>query len=164
MLLDIYNFGGLNNCWMLVAMANLIFHKKLFSKVVPSDQIDNFNNLTYAGIFHFRFWQFEEWVEVVVDDYLPIKNGRPLFGKSSDPNEFWSALMEKAYAKLFGNYQAINFGNSIDSLEDFTGGLAQRFYLSALGDNSFEVLMKAYNQNSLITCSTDGKSGEVLII
>ena len=50
-----------------------------------------------------------------------LKNGRPLFGKSSDPNEFWSALMEKAYAKLFGNYQAINFGNSIDSLEDFTG-------------------------------------------
>ena len=84
---------------------------------------------------------------MVVDDYLPIKNGRPLFAKSSDPNEFWSALMEKAYAKLFGNYQAINFGNSIDSLEDFTGGLAQRFYLSALGDESFQVLIKAYNQN-----------------
>ena len=101
---------------------------------------------------------------MVVDDYLPIKNGRPLFAKSSDSNEFWSALMEKAYAKLFGNYQAINFGNSIDSLEDFTGGLAQRFHLSLLGDESFQVLIKAYYQDSLITCSTDGKSGEVLTL
>ena len=100
---------------------------------------------------------------MAVDDYLPIKNGRPLFAKSSDSNEFWSALMEKAYAKVFGNYQAINFGNSIDSLEDFTGGLAQRFHLSLLGDESFQVLIKAYYQDSLITCSTDGKSGEVLI-
>ena len=65
-----------------------------------------------------------------MDDYLPInKDGRPLFAKSSDPNEFWSALMEKAYAKLYGSYQAIDLGYSYDSFEDFSGGLSQRFNL-----------------------------------
>ena len=58
----------------------------------------------YAGVFHFNFWRFGTWTEVIVDDRLPTvdtDSGRRLMFCSNreQPNEFWAALMEKAYAK-----------------------------------------------------------------
>jgi len=59
-----------------------------------------------SGVFRFNFWCFGEWKEVIVDDRLPTyktqQNVRHLLFCSNrqNPNEFWPALLEKAYAKL----------------------------------------------------------------
>jgi Calpain family cysteine protease len=46
---------------------------------------------------------------VIVDDYLPCKFKKPVFAKSRD-EELWVNLLEKAWAKLHGNYQRIVSG------------------------------------------------------
>ena len=53
----------------------------------------------FSGVFKFNFWRFGSWQQVLVDDLIPTKDGIPVFTHSKDQNEWWAALMEKAYAK-----------------------------------------------------------------
>ena len=53
----------------------------------------------YTGLFRFRFWVLGKIYEVVIDDLLPTISNHLLYCKSKAKNEFWSALLEKAYAK-----------------------------------------------------------------
>ena len=53
----------------------------------------------YVGVFKFNFWHREKWVEIIIDDRLPCRNGNLIFTRSSSGNEFWSALLEKVILK-----------------------------------------------------------------
>jgi Calpain family cysteine protease len=103
-----------------------------------------------SGVYGFVFFRDESWISTVVDDnlYLRSKNhgaqtydhngkserewkelnqtgSRALhFANSTDQNKTWLPLMEKAYAKVHGDYEALTSGRSAEALEDLTGGVS----------------------------------------
>jgi len=141
------NQGELGDCWLLAAMSSLAMDTNMLYKVLPRDQ--SFSE-DYAGIFKFRFWQYGEWVDVVVDDYLPVIDGKLVYMRSDSKNEFWSPLFEKAYAKLHGTYQALKGGSTCEAMVDFTGGCSEIIDLTkTVPKDLFHIMQRAYDHKSL---------------
>ncbi|XP_053702895.1 calpain-5-like [Synchiropus splendidus] len=166
------NQGIVGNCWFVAACSCLALKPNLWKKVIPDwkeQEWDPKHPENYAGIFHFQFWIFGEWIDVVVDDRLPTINGELIYCHSKDNNEFWSALLEKAYAKLSACYESLEGGNTGDAVVDFSGAVAEAISLEKEAyykdqkkqDQLFEDLLKVYDRGGIISCSIKADPHEI---
>jgi hypothetical protein len=156
--LDGYSFsdvrqGSLDNCWWLSAVSTICNVPTLAERVCVK-----YNEK--CGVYGFVFYRDGEWTPVVVDDNLylsaPDFDGDPYdssgererayrkerqtgsealyFGRCEDKNETWLPLMEKAFAKMHGDYDALNGGTAGAALEDLTGGVTTMISLNKILD------------------------------
>lgn len=124
--------GLLGDCWFLCASSFLLKNKHLLNKVFPTDQ-PQWGDSRYRGSFQFFFWQQGLWTKVVIDDRLPCINSTLCFSRCHSPTAFWVALLEKAYAKLYGSFERLWAGQVSEALVDLTGGLAEHWGLRDFG-------------------------------
>jgi hypothetical protein len=112
--------GQLGNCWFIAGCTAIVTIPTLFERIVPKNQ--PITGTDYAGIFHFRFWIFGTWYDVTIDDRLPVSPSNQLLfcQNKQQPNEFWAALLEKAYAKICLSYENLDGGFTTDAVSRFS--------------------------------------------
>jgi hypothetical protein len=66
--------------------------------------------VNHSGIYLINFYINNKETAVIVDDYLPTKNGRPIYAHSKQ-GELWVPLLEKAWAKVHGSYSRTEGGH-----------------------------------------------------
>ncbi|KAK7399696.1 hypothetical protein VNO78_10885 [Psophocarpus tetragonolobus] len=111
--------GRLGDCWFLSAVAVLAEVSRISEVIITPDYNEE-------GIYTVRFCVQGEWIPVVVDDWIPCElPGKPAFATSKKGYELWVSILEKAYAKLHGSYEALEGGLVQDALVDLTGGAGE---------------------------------------
>ncbi|KAG8737855.1 hypothetical protein FRC10_007587 [Ceratobasidium sp. 414] len=179
--------GSLGDCWLLSALATMTTMPQLIEKIcVARDE--------KVGVYGFIFYRDSGWQEVIIDDYLFTKvpkwesiTGREqmlyhgnkdnynasarkgsktlCFASCGDDEETWVPLIEKAYAKMMGDFSAVSGGFAAEGIEDLTGGVATKLEISDIFDTDefwTNELMLA-NEDRLFGCSIkqDGADEEI---
>jgi len=84
------------------------------------------NSLSSNGIYGFQFYVLGVPTTITIDDHMPLdSSGNAVFAKVSDDGALWGPLLEKAFAKLHGNYEAIISGDPAYSIDVLTGAPAE---------------------------------------
>lgn len=66
-------------------------------------------HLNSAGVYAVKMYMMGIPVTVTIDDYLPFYSGSYglYYAKRSGDGALWMPILEKAAAKLFGNYEVL---------------------------------------------------------
>ncbi|KAF8309417.1 cysteine proteinase [Clavulina sp. PMI_390] len=169
--------GALGDCWFLSGAAAVATMPGLVDHfcVARDEQV---------GVYGFMFQRNGVWVDVIIDDLLYTSmpkyeeltpkeqqlyhddkdkyNGTArlgskslYFAKSATSNETWIALLEKAYAKLHGDYAALTSGHVGEAMEDLTGGVSTVIHVNDILDPDvfWKTELLRANDDRLFGCS-----------
>ncbi len=153
--------GSIGNCWLIGAMSVIATRDEFLVGTKPNpasiDVSDSealgmmsgiyppmFHSFRKHGLYVMRFFKNFSWRYIIFDDRFPCNNmnGSPdlIYASSSKPFVFWVPLVEKAYAKLHGAYQALISGDLSDALTDFTGLVSEKLSVQDQGRFNAKIL------------------------
>ena len=97
----------------------------------------------------------------MLDDYIPCRkdtNGQyEVAFSSAHGNELWVILLEKAWAKLHGDYVRIIGGLSHETFRDLTGAPSYIYQTQYVGEEQlWDILMSADQKNYMMACGVSG--------
>ncbi|CCW66394.1 unnamed protein product [Phytomonas sp. Hart1] len=132
--------GDLGDSWVIGAIAALAeFPDKIRDIFRHPQSLERGKRERSLGIYRATLNKDGWWVNVVMDDYLPVVGGRPAFARSKgDPAEIWVSILQKAYAKLYGGYGFLTSGDPLHALQDITGFPCTPFDSVFINGNQFD--------------------------
>lgn len=132
--------GALGDCYFLSSLSVLADEAPWAIEALFREHIPN-----KRGVYAVTFFLDGAVRTVVVDDRFPCdpKTKKPLFSRNRG-NEIWVMTVEKAYAKAYGSYRAIESGSPGDALADLTGAPVHTFHSADIANGTlWKRLVKA---------------------
>eukprot|EP00051_Salpingoeca_urceolata_P026064 m.475737 g.475737 ORF g.475737 m.475737 type:complete len:816 (+) comp20398_c0_seq15:196-2643(+) len=113
--------GRLGDCWLMCALASLAEHEELVYNMFTLPGHVDPQRVNGAGVYDVLLYKDGEKRYVRLDDYVPCIPGAGVVYAQNLGSELWVLLVEKAFAKLAGNYDALRGGLCWEALMDLTG-------------------------------------------
>ena len=120
---DIYQ-GLIGNCWFMHGASAVAREPQRLRDIFYNDDLSN------RGVYALRFYVLGIPTTIIIDDWVPLnKFGGTVFaGVDYEDPALWGILIEKAFAKLHGNWEAIIAGDPRHSINVLTGAPAENYY------------------------------------
>ena len=163
--------GTLHDGWFLSAVSILAASGGVgdneVDELVGNLFINKASDVSETGAYAVQFYKNSQWETVVVDDWFPVlapeykatKCAGAAFAHSKDFEELWVPVLEKAYAKYYGSYAALENGYVQHALTALTGAESEEIFLAreARGSNKMRLWAKIvrFKRNGyLLGCGT----------
>ena len=160
--------GQLGDCWFLAAAAAIAEKPERIERI--------FTNHEYSaeGVFDMTFSHMGQKVTMVVDDRLPITEGKDRrytnFGVKSAVNArpsangaWWVPLLEKAYSKFNQSYSNMDGGQPEQALRELTGMPVRSYDSQRQSDSDFfNVVRDADVKNYVMTANCHNKHASLI--
>lgn len=165
--------GALGDCYFLSALSAIGEWPSRLNKLFLT------NTTNSAGVFATQIYIRGIPNTVVIDDYLPFSSkGKLVFDNIADDGSLFAPLMEKAWAKVNGNYENIIAGTSMESLGALLGVPATQFLMASdpinydpknpnsillAAANAYTLIQPADRENYIMTATTGASNSYSLI-
>ena len=97
------NQGYIGNCWIMAAISALAEVPSRVDNIMISDDFED------AGIYAMNMYSLGVPYTQIVDDYMPmwLDSNDTVFAGVGKDGSAWGAVVEKMFAKFYGNYEHI---------------------------------------------------------
>lgn len=143
--------GALGNCYFLAALCSMA---EISDTIIKRLFVSNDTN--EYGIYCVQICFNGEWKNVIVDDFFPCYPDErgPCFTKGNN-EELWVMLLEKAWAKLHGNYEKVEAGIASESLRSLSGAPVEVFFKDEPNTDLWSILKNAFKNKFPTTAGVD---------
>ena len=110
--------GSIGNVWLVSSFAALsVYAERVRSRIKQRE-------LAISGRYEVTLFHptKKEWQRIVIDDRLPVDPSRALkYIDVTSKGELWPLLLEKAFATIWGSYEALSQGHPLLAFKTLTG-------------------------------------------
>eukprot|EP00397_Hematodinium_sp_SG-2012_P007134 GEMP01007176.1.p1 GENE.GEMP01007176.1~~GEMP01007176.1.p1 ORF type:complete len:589 (+),score=128.06 GEMP01007176.1:88-1854(+) len=116
--------GSVGDCWLIASIAALAEFPDMVKRLFVGGE-----EVSSEGRYDIQLYDMRksDWVTLTIDDLIPCakrgwwdKKAEPLFAKVCG-NELWAILLEKAFARFVGSYEALSGGHTVWAWQCLTG-------------------------------------------